>query len=48
LIDSNIAGVIVPCDAPGAPNDARNQVLWRLSRKLPYRVRVVDDQNRRA
>jgi len=48
LIDSGIAGVIVPSYAPGAPDAARNLVLWRWSHKLPYRVRVIDDQNRLA
>jgi RES domain-containing protein len=46
LIDEGIAGIIVPCFAPGADSAARNLVFWDWGRRRPHCVRVIDDEGR--
>lgn len=46
LMADGVAGIIVPSFAYRAGNSDHNLVLWRWSRRRPYRVRVVDDYGR--
>lgn len=46
LIDEGVAGIIVPCFAPGADAAARNLVFWDWRRRRPHFVRVIDDEGR--
>jgi len=46
LISHGVAGMIVPCFAPGADAAARNLVFWDWHRRRPHCVRVIDDEGR--
>jgi RES domain-containing protein len=46
LIEAGCAGIIVPSFAIGASARDINVVFWSWSRRLPYRVRVIDDDGR--
>lgn len=46
LIAASCAGVIVPSFASRATSDDRNLVLWSWSREAPYRLVVIDDEQR--
>lgn len=46
LIEAGCAGIIVPSFAVGATARDINVVFWSWSRRLPHRVRVIDDDGR--
>ncbi|MCY1669569.1 RES domain-containing protein [Novosphingobium sp. SL115] len=46
LIAASCAGVIVPSFASRATSNDRNLVLWSWSREAPYRLVVIDDEQR--
>lgn len=46
LIDSGVAGIVVPSFAGRATAQDQNLVLWSWDRSKPNLVRVIDDHNR--
>jgi len=48
LIETGVAGILVPSFAPSAPDKAANFVAWRWSRYRPHRIQCIDDEGRLA
>lgn len=46
LKEQGVAGIKVPCFAPGAGAAARNFIFWDWRRRRPHFVRAIDDQAR--
>jgi len=46
LIDSGVAGIIVPSYAKNAPEDGLNIILWDWHDFPPHQVKLIDDDKR--
>lgn len=46
LSDKGVSAIKVPSFAPGAPTDGINIIFWKWDKIKPYKVVVIDDNNR--